>query len=254
MIFDCFLYNGEKSLLKIRAEEFLLLEPLKKYMPYRHVAIESRYTFTGIERKFSMTPEDIERYNIEWFPINDTPYSDPWKNEQRQRNYIKDALIGLGVQDNDTVIISDVDEIPKTYAIQHYRPDMGLAALQMDVYCYYLNSLASRQDWRHPKIMPWSYLKDKTPEEVRNGGFNLAMVNAGWHMTYMGGIDVMLEKFKSFSHQEESVQKFANADVLRTMRHNRTSIWGKDLELAPDGDLPYYVRTNKEEFKSMLCS
>lgn len=253
MIYDCFLWNGEKDLLRIRAEEFKLLQPLEKFMPYKHVAIESKYTFTGIQKSYSMTPELIEKYGINWFPLTEAPDIDPWVNERNQRNAIMGALVDLGVTDDDVVIISDVDEIPRVYALQHYAPQMGLVALQMDIYHFYLNTRYQSQTWRSPRILPWSILKETTPDDVRRSGFDLALVNAGWHFTYQGGIDAILDKFKSFSHQEQEVQRHAADDVLRTNRHELLNVWGDaKLDIVPDEDLPYFVRTHREQFNHML--
>lgn len=251
MIFDCFLFAGERDLLKIRCEELHLLSGAG--IQVKHVAVESKYTFTGKERKFSMTMADIQNYGIDWVPLNDVPYSDPWMNEQRQRNAIKSALVNLGAKDDDIVIISDVDEIPRTYAIQHYRPSFGLCALQMDVYHYYLNTRAEYQSWRMPRIMTWGYLKDKTVEEVRRSGFNIALVNGGWHFTYMAPIENILKKFESFSHQEERVQKFANRYVLQDKMDRLEMLWEfRKMEVVPEADLPYYVQMHKEDFTKLL--
>lgn len=253
MIWDCFLYNGEKDLLKLRCEEFKLMEPLKAFMPYKHVVIESKFTFTGIEKKLTMTMGDIERYGIQWFPYNEKPTSDPWENEKRTRNYIAEALATLNPHPDDIVIISDVDEIPKTYAIQHYRTAFGLTALQMDVYHFYLNTIESVQTWRQARIMPYSHLRDRSPEEVRRSGFNVALVNAGYHFTYMGGIDRVMAKFKSFAHQEEEIQRMADRDELEHKIATCTSLWGdKVMKTVPITELPYYLQSHPEEFRHML--
>lgn len=255
MIFDCFCFNGEKELLEIRMNEFKHLEPLKKFLPVKHVVVTGMKTFTGIDKPIDYSwLELLEGFDYVHREVDDTwTMNDPWKNERFQRDNIYAALKELNPQDDDIIIISDVDEIPKAYAIQHYRPELGLCALQMDVYHFYLNTRAERQTWTHPRIMPWSYLKDKMPDEVRRGGFNLALVNAGWHFTWQGGIPAILNKFKSFSHQEEKVQAFADPEMLETnMRHLR-SIWGDGkMEVLPDIELPYYVQRNKEKFKHMI--
>lgn len=253
MIWDCYLYNGESSLQKIRVKEFEHLLPLKKTMEVRHVAIESNFTFTGIEKPFRMTLQEIEEYGIEWFPLNDKPFDDPWKNEARQRNFIKTALISLGVQDDDIVIISDCDEIVRAYAVQHYRPEYGLVALQMDIYYFFLNTIADHEQWRIPKIMTWDYLKSRTPEEVRRSGYNLALVSAGWHYGYAGGINTVLEKFKSFAHQDKAVQQFAKQELLEGKIERAESLWGDNkMDIVPDSAMPYYVQTHMDEFKHMI--
>lgn len=239
-------------MLKIRCEEFRHLEPFKDFLRVQHVAIESAHTMTGIKKKPQMTMAMIEEYNIEWRFLNEHPHSDPWINERLQRDEMKTTIIGLGVQDDDTVLISDVDEVPRAYALQHYRPAFGFCALQMDVYCFHLNSLSDRQKWTHPRIMPWSYLKDKSPEDIRRAGFNMALVQAGWHFTYMGTTDQILTKLKSFPHQEKSVQEKADKALLEAMMGKNVSFWGTPMETAPITDMPYYVQSHKEEFKNLL--
>lgn len=253
MIYDCFTYCGEDALLKIRMEEFRHLEPLRKFMPVTHVVIESLYTFTGKERKFSFKAGDFADYQVEWFPLNDTPLSDPWQNEWRQRNHIKIALQTLGAQDDDIIIISDVDEVPRAYAVQHYRKEFGLVALQMHMMYYYLNCMAEPSSWNIPKIMTWDYLKDKTPQEVRSSGFNLALVNGGWHFSWQGGVDTILNKLQSFAHQEAGVQAIANREFLQGKIDRRESLWGPNkFSVVNDVDMPYYVQKHMEEFKSMI--
>lgn len=254
MIYDCFLYSGEKELLKIRTEEFKHLEPLKHLLPIKHVVVESEYTFTGKKKSLDFAfSEEFPADSFIWQPLLDQPYSDPWLNEQRQRNAIKSALAVNGVNDDDIIIISDVDEIPRAYALQHYRPELGICALQMDVYYYFLNTISQRQSWVLPRIMTWKNLKYGTPDGVRKAGFNLCLYNAGWHFSYQGGVDAILAKFSSFSHQEEAVQKFANREVIEKKMKDLEYLWDNTkMYKVPDADIPYYVQQNKERYKHML--
>lgn len=251
MIYDCALYNGERDLLKISIEEYRLLG---KSIPVTHVVIEGRYTFTGVEKpKFAMTLTEIDEYGIEWFPLNEFPHSDPWVNEKRQRDFIKTALISLGIQDDDVVVIRDMDEVVRAYAIQHYRQEFGLCALQMHMMYYFLNCLSERAIWNIAKVMTWDYLKDKSPDDVRRSGYDLALVEAGWHFAWQGGVDVMLKKFKSFSHQEPAVQALANKQTLKGKLDRIESLWGEEkLKVVGMGELPWYVQQHPEEFKHML--
>lgn len=258
MIYDCFLYNGESDLLQIRIDEFNRLSPLKLTMPVTHIMIEGTYTFTGI-RKSEAEMSDIpdvfwaQTKNINWF-IYDKVASDPWKNEEGQRNMIKEVLEKqFKPEDNDIIIISDVDEIPRAYAVQHYRPEFGLCSLQMNQYYYYLNCLAERNGWILPKIMPWSYLKDTTPDQVRRSGFNLCMWQAGWHYSYMGGVGEILRKFKSFSHQEPEIQALADQRILENKLAKLESLWATNkLNLVDIEDAPFFVQQKRDRFKHMI--
>lgn len=257
MIYDCFLYNGEADLLKIRLDEFSRLSPLKITMPVTHIIIEGAYTFTGIrksEDEMNNIPDVVlDPSNHAWMFTYDKVSADPWKNEEGQRNMIKDILERFHPEDNDIIIISDVDEIPRAYAVQHYRPEFGLCSLQMNQYYYYLNCLADRNGWILPKIMTWSYLKDKTPDEVRRSGFNLCMWQAGWHYSYMGGVSEMIRKFKSFSHQEPEIQALADERILQNKLSKLESLWATNkLNLVGIDDAPFFVQQKRDQFKHMI--
>lgn len=247
MIYDCFLYNGEADLLKIRIEEMRQM-----LQPVTFVVVESEYTFTGIKKEFSSRPVIDSDIRINWV-VSGPVTNSAWHNERRQRNAIKSALLTLNASDDDTIIISDVDEIPRSYAIQHYRKEFGLVALQMDMYYYYLNCLSARNEWILPRIMSWEYLKDKEPDDVRRSGFNLCLFKAGWHYCWQGGIDTMLTKFKSFSHQEPEVQALAKRNVLNGKLDRLESLWGDEkFKIVNKEEMPYYVQTHPEEFKHMI--
>lgn len=250
MIYDLALYNGEKYLLKISCEELRQLSHLK----VKHIFLESKYTFTGIEKPRQFTPDKWDfDYNIEWFYDESEPDINPWVNETRQRNLLKQALKSFSPADDDIVIIRDMDECPRAYAVQHYRPDFGLVALQLDQYYLYLNTLAERNNWNIAKIMSWEYLDDKTCDEVRRSGYDFALVKAGYHFSYLGDVDTLLRKFASFSHQEPEVQRMADRELLQRKIDNAESIWGPDkLSIVNLEELPYYVQTHLEEFKHLL--
>lgn len=249
-IFDCFLYNNEDvDLFKIRQSELAMLKT--NMVDIVHIACSSEKTFTGLPKElhdFKNLP-----FNINFCPKFE-PSNTPWRNETIQRNCLKTLIELASPQDDDIVIISDYDEIPSAHAVQFYRPEYGLVALQQDMYYFYLNTLHSRQSWRSARIMSWGYLKDKEPDDVRRSGFNLALMHGGQHYSYTGGIQTMLNKFKSFSHQEEAVQKVGTEVILKEKMSRLECPWNNEpLHVVPiDDSMPWYVRSHQEELKSML--
>ena len=249
MIYDCFTYAGEHDLMKIRMEEFMHLTTLQ---PVTHIIVEGKYTFTGKERLLS-TRKEAEGYNHYWHVVDQEPFTDPWLNERRQRNVLLDVLKRFEPDDNDIIIISDVDEIPRAYAVQHYRPEFGLVALQMDMHYYYLNVFSEKNIWILPKIMPYSYLKERSPEDIRRGGFNYCLFNGGWHFSYQGGLETILRKFQSFSHQEAGVQAIAKREIIADKLSRLESLWGpQKLNISNMEELPWYVQQHQQELRHMI--
>jgi beta-1,4-mannosyl-glycoprotein beta-1,4-N-acetylglucosaminyltransferase len=249
--------GAEPTLLKLRCEEM-------KDLKCEHLIIESAYTFTGIEKLnnfYRQFNNDFTcKYNIRHQFYKLEPFLNPWANEKTQRNLIYDFLLSLShtgditLEDDDIIIISDLDEIPRASAIAQYKTLYGMCALQMDMYAYYLNCQQARQGWNGARIMPWSYLKTRTPEEVRRSGYLMTIYEGGWHFTFQGGVQAIQEKLKSFSHQEEGVQRINDRDILEDKIAKGESLW--NTEKWPftliDDRFPKYLRDNIEEFKHLI--
>src|SRR4051812_16242542 len=107
MIYDLFLYNGEKEILDIRINEL-------KGLLVKHVLLEGEYTFTGIEKSKE------QMFNRSMFPgvmHAASPYknrflSDTWNTERNMRSMLQDMLQAFMPSPSDIIILSDVDEIP----------------------------------------------------------------------------------------------------------------------------------------------
>lgn len=240
-IYDCFIFSNELDLLKIRCEEL-------KDENVTHVLVEATKTFTGKDKAltFNENKQLFEKYNIVHVIVDDMPEGvDAWEREKYQRNQIMRGLSDCSYQ--DVIILSDADEIPSLKKVKDYDISMGLTSLTMDKYGYYLNIMEGKQSWDRARIMPFMYLVKNTPEEVRNSGFENKIANGGWHFSYLGGVDAIMKKFDSFSHQEEATQKINNRQVLEGKLAIGQSLWGSDLwEIVPIGEgYPTYIRENE---------
>lgn len=240
MIYDCFLYNGEKDLLDIRVSEMSGLD-------VKHLVFQSSHTFKG----------DLKAEELLQYPWNDRVEfntfrpnmidPDPWVNEKKLRNGIVESGGLLRAKPDDIIIISDVDEIPRKEAILQFKPEMEVAFLDMQKFGFFLN-LREGLHWTPPKIMTWSHLKTTTPEAVRNAGAPHTIDNAGWHFSWCGGIDEVMRKFASFSHQEEVVQRHANREELMRKMKVGESIWGSDSwSPVPISELPQYIQDHQHD-------
>lgn len=249
MIWDCILYNGEKDCLQIRGEEL-------KDLDITHVLIESCFTFSGKSNTLKYWDfANLYSYNIKPFLCNNVPNNgDAWSNEKAQRNYILKALESLGAKDDDIVIISDADEIPKCEAVKKYNLEMGITALVMDLYYYYLNCLYAKQVWAMPKILTYEVLKNSTPDLIRKEGYRSMIQNGGWHFSYLGGVDAIREKIKSFSHTEFNVEPFNNEAYILEKIKNFEYLWGdkKLTTVEIDNSYPSVVFNNQSEYFHLI--
>jgi len=241
MIYDCFTYFGgpnEDDLLRLRLEELRHLDTV-------HVLVESDHSFTGKYKGFTFDASKFAEFPIKYIRVTDLPLTgNPRDNETHQRNAIMRGL--AYANDDDAVIISDLDEIPRASSIAQYKIEFGDCALIMDSMLFYLNVLATRQDLKVSRILSYRILKYTTPQQIRASGCPLGMLDAGWHFTCMGGTDAILTKFQNFCHQEEEIQRFAKREIIDRRIADLKSIWKED-KVKPVGldQIPEYAKNLK---------
>jgi len=248
MIYDCFTFFNEIELLKIRLEEM-------KHENITHVLIESNYTFSNKSKRLYFDEINFlfSEYNIKHFIQLDSPNTgNPWDNEKSQRNYISKALIELGANDEDTIIISDVDEIPKLSSIVNYNTGEVTTSLNLDTYRYYLNLLEGKQNWGMPRVLKYKNLKQSTPDAIRQSGYNNIIENAGWHFSYIGNPEKIKYKIDSFSHQELNKKEFI--EKIDYKFDKGQSLFGDDFWTFVDinEELPIFLQNNKKIFSNII--
>lgn len=247
-IFDCFIFCDEWEMLDLRFHEL-------KGLDVTHVIVESPWTHSGLPK-----PLNLKERLAEYFGVNIIHVAaediisggTARENETLQRNAILKGLIGAA--DDDIVIISDADEIPRREAVISYKKEMGLTSLKMDFYYYWLNCLTEKGGWDMAKIMTYGYLRDHTPDEVRTSGYPSIIENGGWHFSWQGGIEKVMAKFKNFSHQEEAVQKHADYEKVKQKIETGQSLFGDEYWpfVEIDATFPRAIIGHKERFANMI--
>lgn len=233
MIFDGFLFHSEFEMLKLRCEE---LKPLN----VTHILVESPQAHSGRSKPchFNERRHEFSQYKIIHKIVPRTALVDSWSIEKWQRNLIVDDI-----QDGDTWLITDADEIPRASAIRDWKGDC--AELSMKGYRYFLNREPHDGWWHHARLCSGKYLKTTTPHAMRQAGCPEAIPNAGWHFSWMGGLERIQDKLRSFAHVE-----------LNTERLRSDQPWLDDFAAVPyhpvDDTYPEYLVNNQNEFAHMI--
>lgn len=243
MIYDCIIYNGEKDLLEIRLNEMSLCNDW-----VTTVIVEANKTHTGWDKPFyfEQHKQEFARFNIFYLAIDYMPENVSAREmEAFQRNHILTALNFLQPKEDDIVLISDVDEIPRAKAVGMFKPDMQFASLMQDKYAYYLNNIEENSQWDRCRIMSAAYLRGKKPEDVRNSGYDIVLLKGGWHWSWV--IDPV-KKLQSFSHTELDTPE----NIERVER--KENIWDDNKFKVIDIDLshPEYLVKNIDKFKHLI--
>lgn len=194
MIFDCFTFFNEHEVARMRVRE--LSDVVDQF-----VIIEAKQTFRGNPKPVNFDssfwrPEIRDKMNH--FVLDELPGNIPWDREIFQRNYIKNALEQLGAGPEDTVIISDVDEIPRASTVREVVQEHRLV---LDKFSYGINMLTDEGN-DVVRILPYGHFGDRTVEQIRRGPFGELIPNAGWEFSSLGTPAQVMNKFMAFSHSE----------------------------------------------------
>jgi beta-1,4-mannosyl-glycoprotein beta-1,4-N-acetylglucosaminyltransferase len=198
LTYDAILILDELNLLEIRLRE---LSPVVD----RFVIVESDRTFTG-HRKPQFFEENRARFR-EWeskiihVPVSCAPEEltaherDTWTKER--------VVAGLKTaNDDDAVIFSDIDEIPRASVVKAYSAKWGVRSLSMTVSRFYLDWQIPHEEWHAPKIMPAARAREGGLNKLRYWEAPPVIPYAGWHFTSTGGGDKLAYKLKSFAHAD----------------------------------------------------
>lgn len=211
-VIDCFPFHNELDILEMRLTEIgdavdhvVLVEA-----EVNHQDRPKPLYFAEHAARYERWADKIVHVIAKDLPTAaDDP--DPWSREHAQREWIGEGLDRIGVRSDDVILQSDVDEIPRALQVRNCRP-AGLIAFQQRLHCFAV-------DWRHPDM--WRGTVAGTARAVHalgplkfgkmRGTRNIApcppgFEDAGWHMSWLGGRDMVVAKLDSFCHTEISDQ------------------------------------------------
>ena len=256
MIYDCFMFYNELDLLEIRLNELN--------------DVVDKFIISECTRTFSNQPKELllekhkERFKKFWHKIehiiideNDLPYfNDSWTYENYQRNIMSKALENCN--SNDIIIISDLDEIPDIKVIKELKGFEGIKILEMKQYNFYLNYLNSKEPvWkRGTRVFHYKELLNNNLTGIRlSEGSHIE--NAGWHFSFLGGVEKVKEKIESFSHQEYNNEYYTDIKRLEKSIKEGKDIFERGYEyqiVSIDKSFPEYILKNKEKFSELILN
>jgi beta-1,4-mannosyl-glycoprotein beta-1,4-N-acetylglucosaminyltransferase len=246
-IIDCFTFYNELALLEFR------LEYLYNYVDY-FVLVEARYTHAGNPKElyYDNNKDCFNKYNdkiihiiVDEFPIaeksNDYWNSEYWVRERFQRNEIDKGIYKIDklnkLDYNDIIIISDLDEIPDRERLKEIKYcklyDNTRYVLCQDMYYYNINCKLN-ETWTHGKFVNYStYINTfyRKPQEIRLSDSvykEIKVEKGGWHFSYFGNLNFIVNKIKNFAHQEYNNNDFINLNKFRTAIDNNVSIYSNN--------------------------
>lgn len=251
MVIDLTYILNELDMLEIR------LNILDKYVD-KFIVVEFTETFSGVPKELCLNLNDerwskwkdkIVHHVVDDFPLDNEIYdmamNSPctgnkehyWVREFYLKESARKALKGLN--DDDIVFISDMDEIwnPQTMLCPH---DGEILKPRQLPYLYYLNQRTDEDwlGWSGTICTQYKTIKDGIINHLRTDDMTKYTVieNCGWHFNSIGGKQ---KKIDASQHPIVSSQGDWNRREVN-MR-------------IEEKDLPEYLLNNKPKWKTLLA-
>ncbi|MFA5238276.1 MAG: hypothetical protein WC476_01035 [Phycisphaerae bacterium] len=205
MVYDTFMFFNELDILELRLKElndvvdrFVLAESISS-----HSGNEKPLYYESNKDRFSQFQDKIIHVVVEDYPKGTSFIS--WDREHHQRNAI---IRGLSdVKDDDYIMLSDVDEIPRPSKIGQE------GVFITNLYGYYINVKCGSGLSNATVGIRGKNLKELLPlQKLRETrGDNITPIcNGGWHFSYLGNPDEIKAKLDNYAHTEYSGQSIEN--------------------------------------------
>ena len=290
-IIDCFMYFDEDMILDIR------LNILDKYVS-RFVICEANFNHNGTKRELCFNINNFPKFRdkIIYIPLDNQPANlrsikqednilvknskildNALLRENFQRNFLQSKLKQF--DENDLIIISDLDEIPK---LKNFKYKTRITFFEQKMFYYKFNLLHSNFVWYGSKICKKKHLIN--PQWLRNIKakkypfwrfdifFSKTKYNnisfekdGGWHFTNVKTPEKIDFKMKNFLHHLEYEESgLGIEDVKKIISEKRVFYdhsadkrqkkWNANSKLLKVDYkyLPEYISLNKDKFKDWL--
>ncbi|GAB4124603.1 MAG: benzoate transporter [Raineya sp.] len=281
MTYDCFAFFNELDLLRLRLHElsevvdkFVLVEATRTFQkkPKPLYFQENKHLFKQFEHKIIHIV--VDKYPTFW-----TKFRIPtaWDYDNHQKEQILQGL--KDCKPDDVVIVSDLDEIPDAQKVRKYAHQQGIKVFRQYQSYYFLNNVCRsihdfdgkalaqiNQDgygfWQGSVML---FFKDiqtiKQTRLYRDNSENerIKIIHeGGWHFSYMGGIERIIEKVESWTHPEYNTEENKNPERIKKIIREGKSLFYPDekYELVDINNtllpFPKYLKENIASFKHLI--
>ena len=290
MVYDCFTFFNELDLLEIRLNEL-------KSIVDKFVLVEATKTHQGADKplyyelnkeRFAHFHKKIIHVVVDHYPENQD--NNPWIFERHQRNMVAEALGDC--ESDDTILLSDLDEIPNPKQIVQHLDQNGLRIFKQRMSYYFVNMVNDTQTvfgdyaWNGTVMISFEQF-DQAQElrdfvikltrledsyAVRRGywqlwklwkfrnidmkGLNLKIIDeGGWHFSYLGGVEKIIHKIEAFAHHEYNKAEFKETESINKVINEGKDIFGRGLtyQIVPlDESFPEYILKNKKKYEHLI--
>lgn len=282
MVYDMFPFFNELELLEIRLNELDTVVDIFILAEARHTFQKKpkELVFEANKQRFARFLPKIRHVIVDELPGFFYKFRSPsaWDVSDFQKGQVTRGL--FDATDGDTVLFSDVDEIPKASAVRERLGEKDTTIFEQRLYAYYLNNICTDYDthgldciaqynanglgwWRGSVMMDFAafrkmgksikhmrLLHDRPAPEV------VVVPDSGWHFTSIGDASRIALKLESYEHSEANTDETKNPAAMRLRIQQGKSIFTDNKSqhrIVPlDATFPQYLVQNAEKFRHIL--
>jgi hypothetical protein len=228
------------------------------------VIVESDHTFTGMYKGFNL-PKQMERYSVWWdkvkyVQIGKPPAGSSMQVEWWMRGHFQQQWTDLTKE--DVVVITDLDELVRPDAYKFIREtDYDFYRLCMPFFCFKFNflNIEGHTPWNSVKAFRGYVVQGE--DGMRNvqgvpGGKQIELNHAGWHFSYMGDTEWVLNKLRSFDDNwiPENRPELSALDVSTLIKEGKC-FWQSGFKFVPvklDDYFPKAIIDNTSRYSEYI--
>ncbi|MEQ1676816.1 MAG: hypothetical protein ABL876_08950, partial [Chitinophagaceae bacterium] len=131
-------------------------------------------------------------------------------------------------------------------------------ALSMLFHYYFFNCQNTGQErwWNGSVVATGKQFKQTTPQQLRDKRNDLTRIKkGGWHFSYLGGIEKIKQKIRSFAHTEFNKDEYLQDEYLVKAINNGEDIFkreGVSFKFVSPYYYPDWLRKEMEDYPGFL--
>lgn len=242
MIVDACLYNGESDMLRLRmmtlqrvVDQFVVVTCSHTHQgeaasvdigPVYDIAgpldVRASLVMVGADDLAANMGDDRGGVGSAWYQRIERRHRDEW---------VRTARSLLHIEDDDVVMVSDVDEIPRPSAVlaaaTYARHGARWLVMEQRFHGFAMDYLHPVQPWLGTCVSTSRNLAPQAQRDARGDANASHYVNdGGWHLSWFGTADDRRRKLHGFSHAELSRAGFDPERAYIDGRHSN----GEELQ------------------------
>jgi len=242
----------------------------------KFIIAEATKNHAGQNKKLNFKIENFSKFKdkIQYLIIDDLPIDVKATKKDWHENHMRDQFQRNALErgyrryeNEDLIMISDIDEIPKPEKIKKFNTKNKFACFLQKNYQSKINLLnITDASWAGTKICKKKYLK--SPQWLRNikvkkkplwniFSKQIQLINdGGWHFSFLKEPESIKRKIISYSHQEYNKEEFTNIDQIKNQILKGEDLFHRNIKYKKvdiDSTFPNYIVENKEKFKKWIA-